>query len=222
MFIMVQIFLGSLLLSLIHALIPNHWIPLIAISKTEKWSVRQTMWATTITGFSHTFSTIIVGIIVGIVGYKLSSGYQFVSRVAAPAILAGLGIIYLVFDIRSAHHNHHHHHHHGTYEHDLKYPGKEGNTRWRAILTSLSIAMFLTPCIEIEAYYFQAGTIGWAGIFIVSAVYLLMTILVMLTLVYLGMKGIQTFNSHFLEHNEKGITGIVLLALGVLAFFVKF
>jgi nickel/cobalt transporter (NicO) family protein len=221
---MIQIFLGSLLLSLIHALIPNHWIPLIAISKTEKWTVSRTLWSTAITGFAHTFSTIIVGIIVGFVGYKLSSGYQFVSTVAAPVILAGLGIIYLILDIRGTLHNHHHHHHHhhGVDDHSIENTEKTGNSRWHAILISLSVAMFLTPCIEIEAYYFQAGTIGWTGIFMVSAVYLLITILVMLLLVFLGVKGIQTFNSHFLEHHEKGITGIVLLVLGVLAYFVKF
>jgi nickel/cobalt transporter (NicO) family protein len=217
---MVQIFLGSLLLSLIHALIPNHWIPLIAIGKTEKWSVRRTLWATTITGFSHTLSTIIVGIIVGIAGYKLSSGYQVVSTVAAPVILAGLGFIYVVLDLRNSHH--HHHHHHGLHEHTPQQSGKAGKSRWHSILASLSIAMFLTPCIEIEAYYFQAGTIGWSGILIVSAVYLLVTLLVMLLLVFLGIKGIQTFNTHFLEHHEKGITGIILIGLGLLAFFVKF
>ncbi len=70
--------------------------------------------------------------------------------------------------------------------------------------------------------YIQAGTIGWAGIFIVSAVYLLTTLVIMLSLVSLGMKGAGTFKSHFLEHHEKRITGIVLVALGILALFVKF
>jgi nickel/cobalt exporter len=213
---MVQIFFGILVLSLIHALIPNHWIPLIAISKAEKWTQRRTLWATVITGFAHTFSTIIVGIIVGIIGYKLSTSYQFISTVAAPIILVGLGIIYVALDIRGNLHPHH--------EPDPAPANSEktDKSKWRAILTSLSVAMFLTPCIEIEAYYFQAGTIGCMGIFIVSAVYLAMTIIVMLLLVYLGMKGIQTFNSHFLEHHEKGITGIVLMGLGILAYFVAF
>jgi nickel/cobalt exporter len=213
---MVQIFFGILVLSLIHALIPNHWIPLIAISKTEKWTQRRTLWATAITGFAHTFSTIIIGIIVGIIGYKLSTSYQFISTIAAPIILVGLGIIYCALDFRG---NHHHLH---EPDHVPANSEKTDKSKWRAILTSLSVAMFFTPCIEIEAYYFQAGTIGWMGIFIVSAVYLVMTIVVMLLLVYLGMKGIQTFNSHFLEHHEKGITGIVLIALGILAYFVAF
>ncbi len=212
---MYQIFIGSLVLSLIHALIPNHWIPLIAISKTEKWTQRQTLWATAITGFAHTFITLIVCLCLGIFGYNLSASYNFVTSVAAPVILIGLGVIYVILDLRSTHHHHEH-------EHTPTLTDKAGKSKWRAILTSLSIAMFLTPCIEIEAYYFQAGTIGWMGIVIVSAVYLLITLIVMLLLVYLGIKGIQTFNSHYLEHHEKGITGIVLIALGILAYFVEF
>lgn len=212
---MYQIFIGSLILSTIHALIPNHWLPLIAVGKTEQWTHSQTLWATVITGVAHTLSTIIIGIIVGLIGYKLATKYAVISETIAPAILIGLGLIYIFHDFRSSHHH----------SHDMNpvktEPGKT-RSRWVAILTSLSIAMFLTPCIEIEAYYFQAGTIGWIGIFIVSAVYLVTTVVIMLLLVYLGMKGVKTFKSHFLEHHEKGITGAVLVALGILAWLVKF
>jgi hypothetical protein len=212
---MYQVFIGSLLLSIIHALIPNHWLPLIAVGKTEKWSLNQTLWATVITGFAHTLSTIIIGIVVGLIGYKLSSGYSVISETVAPAILIGLGVIYVILDLR--HHRHHHH--------DISPVAAEtgsNRSRWVAILTSLSVAMFLTPCIEIEAYYFQAGTIGWIGIFIVSAVYLATTVIIMLTLVYLGMRGMATFKAHFLEHHEKAITGMVLIGLGILALLIKF
>jgi nickel/cobalt transporter (NicO) family protein len=208
-----QILTGSLILSIIHALIPNHWIPLIAISKTEKWSNKETMFATFITGFSHTLSTILIGFAVGFVGVKLSENYQFITRIAAPLILLVIGIIYLIIDLKTGHH---HHEHFKVVEAE----SKNKKSKW-AILTSLSIAMFLTPCIEIEAYYFQAGTIGWPGIFIVSAVYLVITLLIMFVLVYLGLKGINRFNSHFLEHHEKRVTGIVLIFIGLLAYFVE-
>ena len=88
---MIQIFLASLLLSVIHASIPNHWLPLIAIGKTEKWTHSETMFGTVVTGFAHTLSTIIIGIIVGFVGYKLSSSYGIISGIIAPAILILLG-----------------------------------------------------------------------------------------------------------------------------------
>jgi putative Mn2+ efflux pump MntP len=210
---MYQIFVGSVLLSLIHALIPNHWLPLIAVGKTEKWSQSQSLWATVITGFAHTLSTIIIGIVVGLIGYKLAASYAMISETIAPVILIVLGAIYVVLDLR---HSHHHHHHEVD---TIVINEKQNKSRWVAVL---SVAMFLTPCIEIEAYYFQAGTIGWIGIFIVSAVYLITTVLVMLILVYIGMKGANSFKSHFLEHHEKRVTGIVLIALGILALIVKF
>ena len=214
---MYQIFIGSLILSTIHALIPNHWLPLIAVGKTEKWTRNQTLWATVITGVSHTLSTIFIGIVVGLIGYKLAAKYAIISESIAPGILIALGLVYIVRNFYGTHHHDHDH----ELNADLNLKGAK-RSRWAAILTSLSIAMFLTPCIEIEAYYFQAGTIGWTGIFIVSAVYLLTTLVIMLALVSLGMRGVQTFQSHFLEHHEKGITGAVLVALGILAWFVKF
>ena len=43
---LLQIFFGSFILSLIHALIPNHWIPLVAIGRTEKWTRnRDSRWS---------------------------------------------------------------------------------------------------------------------------------------------------------------------------------
>lgn len=210
---MLQIFLGSLLLSLIHALIPHHWLPLITISKTEKWTNKETLMATVITGSSHMISTIVIGIIVGFVGIKLSESYSYITSYAAPTILLVIGIVYLLMDLRA--HQHHHHF-------DVENQNQKHKRSKTAIITSLSIAMFLTPCIEIEAYYFQAAALGWSGIFMVSAVYFIMTLLFLLILVYLGLKGINRFNTHFLEHHSKSVTGIVLIILGLIAYFVEF
>lgn len=208
-----QIFIGSLILSVIHALIPNHWIPLIAISRAEKWSYGETLFATFVTGFSHTLSTIFIGIIVGFAGIKLSENYHQISKIAAPAILLLIGIIYIFLDLKS---NHHHHHI------DINSQNLKNRKSKLAIIISLSLAMFLTPCIEIEAYYFHAGTLGWLGILIVSTVYFSITLIIMFALVYLGIKGISRFNSHYLEHHDKRLTGIVLIILGLFASFVEF
>jgi len=208
-----QIILGSLILGLIHPLFPNHWIPLIAISKTEKWSTKETVFATLITGFSHTLSTILIGIFVGFIGIKLTESYSFITRIAAPAILLFIGIIYVILDLKSAHHHHH------FDINDQKLNSKKSKT---AIIISLCIGMFLSPCIEIEAFYFQAATKGWLGILIVSLIYLTLTLTLMVGLVYYGLKGVNKFNLHFLDHHEKLVTGIVLIALGLFAYFVEF
>src|SRR5437763_403553 len=104
---MYQIFIGSLILSTIHALIPNHWLPLIAIGKTEKWTLTRTLWATVITGVAHTLSTIIIGVVVGLIGYELAARYAEISETIAPAILIVLGAIYIFRDFKSHHHHTH-------------------------------------------------------------------------------------------------------------------
>ena len=205
---MFQLFLGSILLSLIHASIPNHWLPIVAISSSEKWTRRETLTATALAGFAHTASTILIGILVGLLGYKLSEIYEPIVRVAAPVILISLGSVYFFMDLRHTH----------TYTNGIKSSGNRGSKA--AIIGSLSFAMFFSPCIEIEAYYFSAGLIGWSGIIIVSVVYLIVTVVGMLILVDVGLRGAKKLNWHFLEHHEKRVTGAVLILLGILAYFV--
>ena len=210
---MVQLILSSLVLGVIHASIPNHWLPLIAIAKTEKWSARETTTATLITGFSHTLSTIIIGFIVGFVGMKLSDNSEAISHSIAPSILVILGIIYLMVDFLTRKSHHHSHIH--LDEINVKNKSKI------AILTTLSLAMFFSPCIEIEAYYFKAGTHGWAGIAVVSLIYTLITVGLMVVLVNLGMRGVKKIKSEFLEHHNRTITGAILIVIGIIAYFIE-
>jgi len=207
---MIQILISSLVISAIHASVPNHWIPLVAVSKAEKWSRIETLWVTAIMGSAHTISTILVGIVVGLLGYKLSSTHEYVTRLAAPLILVILGLVYVIMDLKSSHHD--------------RNPIPISSTSKRSkfsIITSLGVGMFFSPCIEIEAYYFTAGILGWLGIAIVSIVYLIVTVLGMLLLVDLGRKGAEKIEWHFLEKHEKKIMGIVLIVLGVFAYFIE-
>lgn len=208
---MIQLFFGSILLSLVHAVIPNHWLPIVAIGRAENWSQRETLFVTGISGFAHTLSTIVVGITIGIIGIKLSSNYEFISEKIAPALLIILGIIYLTIDLLNQKH-----HHHGVDTGKVK-----NRSKW-AIIISLALAMFLSPCLEIEAYYFHAATAGWMGIVMVSAVYICITIAGMILLVFLASKGVRSIQSHFLDHHEKLLSGVVLILVGVVALFVNF
>ncbi|MEA3475753.1 MAG: hypothetical protein U9R23_04865 [Candidatus Cloacimonadota bacterium] len=70
---LIQLLIGSFVLSAIHVSIPNHWLPLVAISKTENWARGETLGAASITAFAHTASTILVGVMICLIGFKLSS-----------------------------------------------------------------------------------------------------------------------------------------------------
>lgn len=211
---MLHLLIGSLLLSIVHAFIPNHWIPLIAIGKAENWTHKETVTATIIAGLAHTLSTVIVGVIVGFAGFKLAENFDIITTLVAPLILIAIGIVYILIDMVKIH----------NHKHILSNPTEKirsNKSRWTLIF-SLSIAMFFSPCLELEAFFFQAGTLGWSGIIAVSVIYTVTTVTFMAILVSLGTRGINKLEWHFLEHHEKRVTGIILIFLGILSFFVKF
>ncbi len=203
---MLQVVFGALLLSVFHAAIPNHWIPLIAISETEDWKEKETLSFTALVGFSHTASTILIGIAVGLLGYSLSQHYDLITKWIAPLLLIGIGLVYLLLHAKSSEHSHHD-------SEDLA-----DKSKW-AIVGSLSIAMFFSPCLEIEAYYFTAGTFGWTAIWLISIIYLVVTVSGMVLLVLFTKRGMKNLEFHFLEHNEKLITGVILIILGIFTYF---
>jgi nickel/cobalt exporter len=184
---------------------------MIAISKAEKWTHSETLWVTAFAGGAHTLSTVLIGGMVGLVGYNLSSLGEFVTGIAAPLVLVTLGVVYLILDLRKSHHRHDHL--------NIEAVSRKSKT---TIVLSLCIAMFFSPCLEIEAFFFTAGTLGFVGVLIVSLIYTVLTVSGMVLLVHFGLQGVEKLKWHFLEHHEKRITGLVLVVLGVFTYFIRF
>ena len=90
---MIDLLAGSILLSIIHAAIRNHWIPVVMIGRVEKWSKKELIGVAVLTSFAHTLSTILLGIVIGLVGYKLSNSYHIITDVVAPLVLVLMGLI---------------------------------------------------------------------------------------------------------------------------------
>lgn len=201
----VSIILGSLVLSILHALIPNHWLPVLAISRKENWSLAQTTSATLISGLSHALSTVIIGVAIGLLGVQLADRISGFTHIVAPIILIGLGLFYIY-----QHHRHKHFHLHA----EVKPRTKNG------IIISLVVAMFFSPCLEIEAYFLMAGAHGWNQIAMLAILYTVVTVFGMVIWVRLAYKGLFKLDWHSLEHNAGVITGLTLVATGIVSFFI--
>ena len=76
----------SIILSLLHATIPNHWLPVIAIGKQEKWSVIEVSRVTFIAAIAHGLSTVIIGIILAFIGARIADNIEYFSHFFAPVI----------------------------------------------------------------------------------------------------------------------------------------
>lgn len=202
---------GSLTLSLLHALIPSHWLPFVTIGQTERWSQKQLLTVTVVAGLAHTISTTLLGILVSLAGLQLAQNYHDLSERVIPLLLLALGLWYLMQHLR-----HHHVHDHIDAEVTRK------TRSFRALLLSLGLAMFLSPCLEIEAYFLSAGAKGWQAVLLVALIYNLITLSGMLLMVSLGRRGLSQVNPRWFEHNENLITGLTLVGLAILNFFIEF
>jgi nickel/cobalt transporter (NicO) family protein len=195
---------GSLVLSVLHALIPSHWLPVLAIAKKESWSLNRTTAITFIAGLSHALSTVMVGIIVGVVGLTLADKVNYFTHLIAPSVLIALGLFYI--------HQHHKHKHFHLHQHDEIVSRKK-------VIASLVVAMFFSPCLEIEANFLMAGSQGWWMIALLAILYTAVTVGGMVLWVRFTYAGLRKLNWHTLEHNAGIITGITLVLTGIASFF---
>lgn len=202
---LLPILFGGLLLSILHALIPNHWLPLLAIGKKEQWSLTQTTRVTFLSGLAHALSTVLLGVAVSMVGGELNEKVQYFSAWVAPGILIALGIFYIY-----QHHRHRHFHLHAKVS-----PFTKGK-----IVFSLVIAMFFSPCLEIEAYFLISGTYGWVAVLLLATLYTVVTVTGMVVWVRIAYQGLVKMNWHHLEHHAGIITGITLLITGIITILI--
>lgn len=203
---MVTLLTGSLVLSILHGIIPNHWLPVLAIGRKEQWSIAETSRVTLIAGLAHAASTVLIGLMLAFIGASLSTAVENFTSYIAPGLLVILGAFYIY-----QHSRHHHFHMHGHPEQVSK----------NKLIVSLASAMFFSPCFEIEAYFLVAGTMGWWTVLLLAVLYTIVTVGGMVIWVRFAYRGLHLMNWHSLEHNAGIITGAILVLTGVITFFVR-
>lgn len=203
----VTVIAGTILLALVHALIPNHWLPLVAVARAEKWTPKEVTSITFLAALAHVLGTVALGVVLGMIGKELEEEYGRVIYVASSVLLIVFGLVYYTVNLP--------HHHHHTGEDVAGY--KRSRRRWILVFI---VMMFLSPCLEVESLFLSAGAYGMGLVTLLSVIYAIVSISGILILVTLGYRGTRLLPSHFIEHNEKRISGIVLIVVGIASFFL--
>ena len=201
---MLQLLTGALLLSLLHAAIPNHWAPVLAVARAERWPLRRAVGVTAVAGAAHVLSTVLLGLGLGLLGWRLSARFSQFASVAAPALLVVIGLVYAFSGSG---------HTHPDPTPVLVRP------RGRVVL-GLAATMFLAPCLEIQTFFLAAGTRGPLALALVMATYLVVSVGAMSALVVVAHTGLRHLNLTGLARHERRFTGAVLVLVGVAGFVV--
>lgn len=202
----IELFISVLAISILHAILPNHWLPVVALSQKYKWTGRKTAGITLLAALAHSLSTVLIGIGLAAGGMLLTEWVPYFRYVAA-GILIGLGILFVWK------HQHHMHFH-------LRDLHVEKEIRLSVILGSLLLAMFLSPCLEVGALFLMAGTEGWVTTIWISMVYTLTSAIGMTVFAWLATMGLKKIDWHKVEHSSGLISGIILIGTGVMFVFM--
>jgi hypothetical protein len=198
---------GTILLAFVHSLIPNHWLPIVAVARAEGWNQKELTSTTFFAALAHVIGTVALGLVLGFIGKRMEQQYGNIIFVVSSVLLIVFGLVYYTVNLP-------HHHHSG--QKDVS-EFKRSKRKWILIFI---IMMFLSPCLEVESLFLSAGTYGMGLVSLLSVIYAIVSVSGILLLVNLGYKGVNLLSAHFIEHNEKRISGIVLILVGILSFFL--
>ncbi|WP_163717074.1 urease accessory protein UreH domain-containing protein [Mangrovibacterium lignilyticum] len=216
--------ISALSLGFIHTLLgPDHYLPFIVISKARNWSTAKTMRITFVSGIGHVGSSVLIGMIGIALGSSLSKleGIETFRGELVGWLLFAFGLAYTFFGIykymTSSHHAHlpaflmpknvRENHHLPTNEEDAE---KVNITPWIIFLIFVfGPCEVLIPLLIFPAYSHSAG-----GMALISSLFAVATITTMMTIVFLGHKGVSRINFKKQERYVHLLAGVVILISG--------
>jgi cytochrome c biogenesis protein CcdA len=190
---------GAIIISLLHGLIPSHWLPVVAIGKKFGWTGEKVLRVALYAAIAHALSTVLIGLLLAFAGIFIETKLEWYTKVVPAVILAALGAWFIY-----RHYTHHHFH--------LE-PHQKSH---KQIIFPILMAMFLSPCMEIEGYFFVLGPSGWKWVLALSLIYFIISVISIFIWVSIAWKGATKINAHKWEHNSGIITGWVLIISGLL------
>lgn len=197
-----------------HAFIgPDHYLPFVAMAKTKEWSTSRTVWVVSICGLGHVLSSILLGIGFIAIGLALEKFEFWEGRrgdLAAWSLFIA-GAIYTIWAIisliRKKGHGHKHFDTAGT--------NKKSITFW-----VLFTVFVFGPCEPLAALLYTAAEVNTSSVVLISALFLISTVVVMIAMTLLLLHGFKYLQSHKLEKFRHIIAGVTIALCGAGILFL--
>jgi nickel/cobalt exporter len=219
-------------IAFVHTLLgPDHYLPFIVMSKSGQWSLRKTSIITLLCGIGHVLGSValgMVGIAFGVAVTKLVGIESLRGEIAAWALIA-FGLGYGVWGwrqaLRNRPHTHihahesggsHSHMHFHQQEHAHVHGSTENMTPW--VLFTVFVLGPCEPLIPLFMYPAAQNSLG--GLLLVTAVFGLITIFTMLTIVLLTLRGLSLLPMQSLSRYVHALAGGTILLSGLVIKFL--
>lgn len=218
----------------IHTLLgPDHYVPFIALARSERWTLRRTLAVTTWCGIGHVVGSIALGMVGLGLGWLLGAmvAIESLRGELAGWMLLGFGLAYAAWGTNRALRGHHHDHPHAhadglvhRHDHDHRadhiHLHARGSRRWLAPWT-LFVVFVLGPCEPLIPLFFAPAALGnWVAVAGVAVVFAVATIATMVAMVAAGTLGLSRLPMASFERWSHSMAGIAIALSGAAVQFL--
>lgn len=206
----VAILSAALVLSLVHSLLPNHWLPFVLMGRVQGWNERKMVKILCAAGAAHMAVAGAIAMVVLLIGAVLAPEIAHIGHLLPGIILFVAGVFYIWLDLMRPKHNHHHHEVHEAAE--------KGMSDKTAIVT-LILTLALSPCEAMVPVFVAAAPSGDPVLLLAMVVMSsFVSLAVMTVLAVLAWRGIARFGFGRLAKWERLVIGSILTAIGGVMF----
>lgn len=190
--------------AILHAAMPNHWMPFVLVGKAQGWSITRMLAITGIASLGHSIVTCIIGFVVALMGYQITRYVESHIGYFMGIILIILGIAYVVLSRWRRVGLHAHEGHSAHYLSD------------KAAAASLFTMLCFSPCEAALPIFLAASAMSWGILLTMAIILTTSTLFGMLALTVLAYRGMQRLKFESLERYEKEIVGAILTFIGIM------
>jgi hypothetical protein len=190
--------------ALLHAAMPNHWMPFVIVGKAQKWSLTRMLTITGIASLGHSILTCAIGFIVALMGYQITRYVENYMGYLTGGILIVLGIVYVALGRWRRGGLHTHEGHSTHYLSD------------KVAVTSLFTMLCFSPCEAALPIFLAASAMSWGILIMMAIILTIATLFGMLVLSALAYRGMQKLRFESIERYEKELVGGILAFIGAM------
>ncbi|MET9325228.1 hypothetical protein [Tsukamurella sp. NPDC003166] len=214
-----------------HAVMPDHWVPLSVIARTQRYPLRRVLRLSAVAGVAHVALSLLLGAAVIAIGLQFRSIVERNQTLIVGSLLILTGLVFLVMEVLGRGHSHGHDEHGGhvhgdgrhAHAHDHEGQGRDGRHAHDHGGRTAQLMAFVipfgaaaSPDLTILPVFLAASGLGVVAATGTLVAFSVVTIGTIVGLTMLGAIAGYQLRGAWIDKGANLITAAVLLVVGVL------
>jgi hypothetical protein len=196
----------------VHSLIPDHWLPLVLLARSQRWSLRNALAVAVFSGGLHSVVSVSLGALALWIGRETAHDLGEMLQKISSALLVLFGLVYAGWAL---HRGGHSLHMHPRLEdpHAEPDPGLSG--------MGLGFVVGFNPCVLIIPILFATSSWRAAWQLAVAGAFTVTTVLTTAAMAWIGVRSAGRLEFAFLDRFGEVLSGALITLTGIAVWVLE-